>query len=114
MGQRLQCQGVGLLVLTRTAACGIRAKTRHLFLSGQVVQQGLGQDAAGRVVGAKKQNVEHGASPLGGVRNGVLWRTQVPVQATGASLPRHRLGLPAQHSAVRYAISSVIRAMLAR
>ena len=43
MGQRLQCQGVGLLVLTRTAACGIRAKTRHLFLSGQVRDQAGGR-----------------------------------------------------------------------
>lgn len=53
-------QGVGLLILPGAASgIGLEAVLAH------VIEQGLGQDAARRVVGAKEQNVQRGCGGHG-------------------------------------------------
>lgn len=53
LGQRFQCQRIGLLVLAWAAASRISSKTPL----AEVVQQGFGQDTASRVVRAKEKDI---------------------------------------------------------
>ena len=65
--QHLQAQGVGLLVLAWAAAG--RKGLEAAF--ADVVEDGFGQDAAGRVVRAQEKDVQR----VGGVGHGVAVRT---------------------------------------
>ena len=59
--QNLESQGVGLLILPGATASGIGLES----VLAHVIEQGLGQDAARRVVGAKEQNVQRGCGGHG-------------------------------------------------